>query len=63
MIAVYVQIGDAAVQWTTFGRFGNRERLICQRLSNRMKSEVRALRENSLLARFVPHRVECSEGC
>ena len=63
MVAIYIQVGDAAVQWTIFQQLGNRERILCQRLSNRMKSAVRAIQNERVLAEFVPHRVECSEGC
>jgi len=63
MVKVYVQVGDAAEQYTSFRQLGDRERMICQRLSNRMKSEVRVLENDRLLAEFIPHRVECSEGC
>lgn len=63
MVEVYVQVGDAAEQFTTFRQLGDRERMICQRLSNRMKSKVRVLENDRLLAAFVPHRYECSEGC
>ena len=63
MIEVYVQIGGTAVQWTLFQHLGDRERVVCQRLSNRMKSTVRALKNDRVLAEFLPHREECSEGC
>ena len=63
MMEVYIQVGMEALLWTRFGRFENRHRIFCQRLSNRMKAEVRAMRGNRLVARFLPHRVECSEGC
>ena len=63
IIEVYVQIGNSAEQWTTLPRLEKKERAICQRLSNRMKSTVRAIRNNKTLAEFQPHRVECSEGC
>lgn len=63
MVEVYVQIGAAAEPWTVFKQLGHRERMICQRLSNRMKAAVRALKNDRVLAEFIPHRFECSEGC
>lgn len=61
MIEVYVQIENSAEKWTEFHNFGEGARFFCQRLSNRMKVEVRAMRGNRLVARFLPHREECSE--
>lgn len=63
MITVYVQIGMCAHLWTTFGTWNQPQQEMCQRLSNRMKSEVRAMRGEKCVATFYPHRVECSEGC
>lgn len=63
MVLVFVQIGDSAEQFTSFRVLGKRERVFCQRLSNRFKASVRAIESDRVLAEFVPHRVECSEGC
>ena len=67
MIQVYVQMGNSAQKCAVFRQWTEREHEICQRLSNRFKSEVRALRgfgrPAEIVGRFIPHRVECSEGC
>ena len=63
MFEVYVQIGDSAEIFQSFRVFGERERIICQRLSNRFKAAVRAMQADRVVAEFSPHRVECSEGC
>lgn len=63
MVEIYVQVGMSAEKWTVMHHFGKGARIFCKRLSNRFKAEVRAMRGDTLVARFVPHRVECSEGC
>lgn len=63
MIKIFVQMQMTAMYWTTFQSLGNRERVLCQRLANRMKCAVRAMEGECVLAEFIPHRVECSEGC
>lgn len=56
MIEVWVQLGLSAEKYISFHIFGTGERILCQRLSNRFQSEVRAIRGNHLVARFIPHK-------
>lgn len=63
MVSVHVQKGIGMQKCAVFNEWTDRERAICQRLSNRFKSEVRALTypKKRVLGVFYPHRVECSE--
>lgn len=53
-IKVYVQLGMTAEFATEFSVWSDAEKATCQNLANRMKAEVRAMRGNTVLARFRP---------
>ena len=62
-VKIYVQIGMSAELHSVIDVWNDVQKNICQRLANRMKSEVRAIQGKTALGVFYPHRVECSEGC
>ena len=54
-IEIYVQMPMTAELFTVFSVWSDAQKAICQRLANRMKSEVRAMQNDKVLAQFYPH--------
>ena len=54
-IEIYVQLGMTAELYNVFSVWGDAQKSICQRLANRFHSEVRAMQNDTELARFYPH--------
>ena len=53
-IEIYVQMPMTAELFTVFSVWSDAQKSICQRLANRFHSEVRAMQNDTELARFYP---------